>query len=188
MKKCNEDKAVARLAELLALECGIHPVTARRIFISAELHDIGKMKIPEYILNKPGKLTENEIEIMKTHTVLGAEILSGLKGELGYMAKTICLFHHEHQNGGGYFKKLADELPVYVAVVAISDVYIALTSERAYKRAWTHGEAIDYIKKQAGTQFNPVLVESFLSLMQDENRVPALLLYGKNEYINGGLR
>jgi putative two-component system response regulator len=170
-----EDKAVARLAEIVALECGVHPAITRRIRTAAALHDIGKQKIPGDILSKPGKLSESEMAIMKTHTTLGAEMLSSIQGDIGTMVRTICLYHHEWYNGKGYWGIYADELPVYVSIVGISDVFFALISERPYKDAWPPKEACDCIQSQAGTQFSPELVRVFLSLIYTDSRIPAIL-------------
>lgn len=174
MDSFNEDKAVARLAELLALETGIRSETARQIRTAAILHDIGKVKIPGDILDKPGKLTAEEFEIVKTHTKLGAELLISIQGELGNMARVIARYHHEWVSGAGYWGVPADTLPPYVPMVSISDVLVALLSERPYKHRWPPNEAINYILGQAGTQFNPVLVKRFISLIRNDSRVPAI--------------
>ena len=121
-----EDKATARLAEFLALECGICPSMAEKIRIAAALHDLGKQKIPASILNKPGKLSPKEHRIMKTHTTLGAEMLASIQGELGVMARATALYHHEYYDGSGYFGKRTEELPFYLPIVTISDIFIAL--------------------------------------------------------------
>jgi HD-GYP domain-containing protein (c-di-GMP phosphodiesterase class II) len=125
-------------------------------------------------LDKPDKLNEQEMAVMKTHTKLGAELLSSLQGELGDIARLICLFHHEYKNGGGYWKIPACFLPEYVSFVSVSDVFVSLISERSYKKAWTWGEALEYIKKQAGTQFCPELAGDFISLIQYDDRIPAI--------------
>ena len=165
---------MGRLAELVALECGVRPAVASQIRIAATLHDIGKQKIPRDILNKPGKLNAQEFDIIKTHTVLGAEMLSSMRGELGEMARACCLYHHEYWNGGGYLGRFTDDLPFYIPFVAISDVFTALVCERSYKQAWPPSEAIAYIQNQADTQFSPVLVGIFLSLVRIGSRVSAI--------------
>lgn len=174
MNHFNEAAAVARLSEIVALECGVHPAVVRQIRVAAALHDIGKQKIPGSILNKPGKLTGREFEIVKTHTILGAEMLAGIQGGLGEMARTIALYHHEWYDGGGYWGKHTCELPCYVSFAAISDVYVALISNRTYKTAWPEEEACDYIQNQAGTQFSPALVKTFLALVRNDSRVPEI--------------
>ena len=171
----DEEKVVGRLAEIIALEYGCCPTTATQICNAAALHDVGKQKIPDSILNKPGKLTTREFKIMKTHTYLGAEMLKGIQGELGIMARACSMYHHEWFNGGGYWGRRTNDLPFYVSFVAISDVFIALISERAYKPGWPLKNAVAHIKKLAGTQFNPELVKVFLSLVQNDSRVSVLI-------------
>jgi putative two-component system response regulator len=174
-----EEKTVGRLTEIIALQCGVCSDQARTIRTAATLHDIGKQKIPEVVLNKPGALDEHEFEIIKAHTTLGTEILMSVQGELGVMARTCCLYHHEWFNGEGYWGRRIGDLPFYVALVAISDVFTALISERPYKSAWPPGEAVQYIQSKAGTQFDPELVEVFLSVIRDDSRVPALFMEGR---------
>jgi HD-GYP domain-containing protein (c-di-GMP phosphodiesterase class II) len=178
----NEDRAVAQLAEILALECGVHPITAGQIKIAAALHDIGKLLLPESILNKPTKLTAEEFEIMKTHTVLGAKLFSHMRSdsELSEMVQNVCLYHHEFwDNSKGYWNRRTDNLPLYVPITAIADVYVALLHDRPYKPAWSQQDAMEYISKQAGTQFSPQLVKVFLSLIRNDCRIPAILYEGR---------
>jgi len=170
----NENKAVAQLVEIIALKRGLSPATAKKIRTAAALHDIGKQKVPESILNKPGKLTPQEFEIIKTHTTLGAKMLGSFQGELGEMARVTALYHHEWHNGCGYWGKFADSLPFYVSIIAIADVFTALMCERPYKKAWPPEDVMEYIQNQSGTQFNPALVESFLLLVREDDRVSAL--------------
>jgi putative two-component system response regulator len=153
---------------------------ARQIRTAAALHDIGKLKIPSGILDKPGKLDAREFEIMKTHTKLGAEMLAPLCGELGVMARTVCEFHHEKQDASGYWGVPAADLPDYVGIVSIADVYVACRSVRAYKAAWTEAATLDYIRAQAGTQFSPELTELFVSLVLSDSRVPAIFKEGSD--------
>ena len=161
---------------MIALKSGINPLIAKRIGFAASLHDIGKNKLPDDLLNKPGKLDENEFEVIKTHTKLGAEMLTDLHGDFGTMTRTICLYHHEWYNdcSRSYWGKYACELPAYVPIISISDVFISLCAARPYKEAWKFDDAVDYIHDNAGTQFNPVLVDIFLSLADDEKRLEAI--------------
>lgn len=173
--RTSEDKIVAQLSEILALKCGMHSAVASRLRTASALHDIGKLKIPDSIINKPGTLTAQEFEIMKTHTTHGAAILASIQGDLGIMAQTICEFHHEWYDGSkSYFGKYACDLPPYVPIVSIVDVFTALLAERAYKGAWLPEEATEYIHNQAGKQFNPALVEVFISLVRHDDCVKAL--------------
>lgn len=135
------------------------------ISTASALHDIGKIAIPDEILNKPGKLTSDEFEKMKSHTVIGARMLSELTAEeqerpLVKKAYEICRWHHERYDGKGYPDGLSgDDIPISAQVVAISDVYDALTSERCYKRAFSHAEAIRMIAEGECGKFNPLLLD-----------------------------
>ncbi len=135
------------------------------ISVASSLHDIGKIAIPDEILNKPGRLTDEEFAIIKTHSMLGANILSELPAEmrdapLVKVAYEICRWHHERYDGRGYPDGLkGDDIPISAQVVAMADVYDALTSERCYKKAFTHKEALKMILEgQCGT-FNPLLLQ-----------------------------
>ena len=131
---------------------------------AAPLHDVGKIAIPDAILLKPGKLTLEEFEHMKTHTTLGAKMLSGGRFPLLQMAEEIALTHHEHWNGNGYFGWIGEAIPVAGRIVAVADVFDALTHERPYKKAWSYAEALAEIHRQNGEQFDPHVVEAFLSV------------------------
>jgi putative two-component system response regulator len=176
MKDFNENEAVGRLAEIIALERGYTPATARQVKTVAALHDVGKQRIPKSILDKPGKLNADEFEIIKTHTKLGAEILTAMQGNLGEMARITSLFHHEWINpsAGGYWGVSALYLPDYVSIVSVADVYLALLSKRVYKEAWSESDALKYIENQAGTQFSRELVNDFISLINHGGCVPAV--------------
>lgn len=133
------------------------------------LHDIGKISIPEEILNKPGKLTPEEYEIIKTHSIIGAEMLENVPyyqdEELVQVARDICRWHHERYDGGGYPDGLAgDDIPVSAQVVALADVYDALTSRRVYKPAYSHEEALRMIMNGECGAFSPLLLECLCSV------------------------
>ena len=137
------------------------------ISMASALHDIGKIMIPDEILNKPGRLTGEEYAVIKTHTTEGAKILKDLSSGIGradepllQVAHAICRWHHERWDGGGYPDKLCgDEIPIAAQVVALADVYDALTSERCYKPAYSHEQAIDMILNGECGAFNPLLLE-----------------------------
>ena len=167
---------MARLAEITALVSGFGAEAARQIKTATLLHDIGKLKIPEGILNKPGKLDVLEFEIVKTHTKLGAEMLRSLHGEIKTVAQNIAMFHHERHDGNGYWRKRTSDLPPYLPIAILADVYVALISERPYKRPWTTEKAVDYIRKNAGTQFDPDMAEVFISLIVTDSRVAAIFI------------
>lgn len=132
------------------------------------MHDVGKIKIPDTILNKPARLTEKEFEVMKLHTVYGAEILSKLLSrdedpEYFDIAQNVAKYHHERYDGTGYPEGLkGEEIPLEARIMALADVYDALTSDRVYKKAYPNSMAREILKEGAGTQFDPDLCELFL--------------------------
>lgn len=134
------------------------------IGMASSLHDIGKISIAEGILNKPGRLTKEEREIMQTHSMIGAEILEELpvyqKEPLVKIACQICRWHHERYDGNGYPDGLkGDDIPIYAQIVSIADVYDALTSERVYKKAFSHEKAIEMILNGECGSFNPLVLK-----------------------------
>ncbi|HBA68420.1 MAG TPA: hypothetical protein DCZ40_03585, partial [Lachnospiraceae bacterium] len=134
--------------------------------IAAPLHDIGKIHIPDAVLNKPGKLTEEEFEIMKTHTTAGEELLTHAKAELGesgYLntAVEMAAYHHEWWNGKGYpYGISGEEIPLCARIMAVADVFDALTSKRCYKNAMPLEKAYAIIREESGTHFDPAVVEA----------------------------
>ena len=147
----------------------------KQIRIAAIMHDCGKRYIPKGIKDKPNELTIEEMEVMKTHTKLGHEMLKNVQGDLGVVARNIALHHHEHWRGdGGYWGVPAHTLPLYVNIVSICDVFCGLIYERPYKPAWPLGEALKYIKSKAGTQFCPELTRTFISIVRSNKSVAAL--------------
>ncbi|HEX8237776.1 MAG TPA: HD domain-containing phosphohydrolase [Abditibacteriaceae bacterium] len=136
---------------------------------TSPLHDVGKIGISDTILLKPGKLTEEEFATMKHHAAIGGKILSGSSSPWLQMAGEIALSHHERWNGKGYPGGLEGEaIPLVGRIVAVADVFDALTHERPYKRAWPIGEALAEIERQGGHQFDPRLTIAFLKLPHDE--------------------
>lgn len=152
------------------------------ISVASALHDIGKIAIDENILNKPGKLTDEEFTIMKTHSSVGYDMLEQLPfyqdEKLVSIAKEICRWHHERYDGRGYPDGLkGDEIPISAQVVSIADVYDALTSERVYKKAFSHDKAISMIVNGECGTFNPLLLECLQELgtqLQDELKQNAM--------------
>ena len=159
------------LLKQLAKRTSRYNLTARQINLisnASALHDIGKISIPEAILNKPGRLTPEEYEVIKTHSVIGAEMLENVPyyqdEELVRMARDICRWHHERYDGGGYPDGLkGDDIPVSAQVVALADVYDALTSRRVYKPAYSHDEALRMILDGECGAFSPLLLECLCS-------------------------
>ena len=153
------------------------------ITTASALHDIGKIGIDEKILNKPGKLTDEEFEIMKTHTVIGASILENLdvyrNEELVKTARDICRWHHERYDGNGYPDGLkGDEIPISAQVVSLADVYDALVSKRVYKKSFTHEQAMKMILNGECGQFNPILLECLVDI---QGRIKEEMSYGLDE-------
>lgn len=151
----------ARLAEALGLSAERVELIRR----AAPLHDVGKIGISDTILLKPGKLTQEEFELMKTHAAIGAALLDEGHSSLIKTAERIALTHHERWDGKGYpFQLQGNEIPIEGRIVAVADVFDALTNERPYKKAWPIPEALAEIQAQAGRQFDPAVVEAFIQL------------------------
>ncbi|MEP2651028.1 MAG: HD domain-containing phosphohydrolase [Paraglaciecola sp.] len=147
-------KLLARYVDYLSEE------EINSIFLASPMHDIGKIAIPEEILHKPGKLTEAEMTIMKTHAEKGYELLKNSKRRLTTAAAIIAHQHHEKWDGSGYPRGLkGDEIHIFGRIVALADVFDALTHKRQYKSAWTVDDAVEYIKQNSGKHFDPFLVD-----------------------------
>jgi putative nucleotidyltransferase with HDIG domain len=163
-------RRVGELAARLAEQLGLSPEDQRLIRFAAPLHDVGKIGIPDGILLKPGRLTPDEFEQIKAHTTLGAQMLSG--GAFAFLAKAEenANSHHERWEGGGYPRELTGEkIPISGRIVAVADVFDALTHDRPYKQAWTREAAIEEIAAQRGRHFDPDVVDGFLAVIA-ENR------------------
>lgn len=154
---------VGQTAALLALELGVAPGgDGDLVFRAAQLHDIGKIGIPDAILLKEGQLSPTEFNRIKEHTVIGARILSENRFELLRLAEQIAMTHHERWAGGGYPRGLAGpEIPLIGRVVALADVFDALIHERPYKKAWSLDRALEEIAGERGRQFDPMVVDAF---------------------------
>jgi len=138
------------------------------IRIAAPMHDIGKIGIPDAILLKPGKLDSAEYEIMKTHSKIGADMLSNTDIPMMMMASEIALSHHERWDGTGYPHQLAGtDIPESARITSLCDVYDALSHERIYKRAFSESETIEIMTEQSGKSFDPELFEVFMQLLPE---------------------
>lgn len=158
---------MSQYSQLLGVAGGMSEAEGLMILNASPMHDIGKIGIPDHILLKKGKLNPEEWEIMKTHATIGAEIMSGHHSELMQMARVIALTHHEKWDGSGYPKGLkGEEIPLEGRIVAVADVFDALTTTRPYKNAWPVEEAVDYIANNRGTHFEPKLVDLFLQNLE----------------------
>lgn len=156
-------RRVAEYSRLLAYKLGLSKEDCENIKIAAMMHDLGKLMINKDIIEKPAKLTPAEYDIVKQHTQYGWDILSKSEGDLMKMARVIAVQHHEYWNGQGYPIGLSGNgISIYAQIVAVADVFDALTSERSYKRAWSNQEAYEEIIKQRGEQFSPRVVDAFI--------------------------
>ena len=154
---------MSHYCRILGDAVGMRSNETELLFSAAPMHDIGKIGIPDSILTKPGKLDEAEWVLMRRHPELGVAILGDHPSPLLVLARQIALTHHERWNGQGYPHGLrGEEIPLVGRIAALADVFDALTSERPYKRAWPMAEAVDYIRQEAGSHFDPQLVELFL--------------------------
>jgi len=163
---------MSKYSALLGAVVGMNETQCDLLLNASPLHDIGKIGIPDSILLKPGQLTQEEWDIMKTHTTIGAELLSGSKAALMKMAEVIALTHHERWDGSGYPRGLkGEDIPLVGRITGLCDVFDALTSKRPYKRAWTPEEAMTEIKKQNGKHFDPQLVEAFIRILPEVQRI-----------------
>jgi putative two-component system response regulator len=132
------------------------------------MHDIGKIGIPDHILQKSGDLTAEEWEVMRKHPEIGARIIGDDSAEILAMARSVALHHHERWNGDGYPRGLVGEaIPLEARIVMIADVFDALTTERPYKLAWTVEDAVRYMRAQAGILFDPKLLARFFEQLPE---------------------
>lgn len=161
-------KRVAAFAKILALKTGMSEKEANFVKQISPMHDIGKWAIPEAILQKPGSLTPEEWEIMKTHTSVGYDMLKDSKLEVLRMGALVAVQHQEKYDGTGYPSGLkGDEIHIYSRITTVADVFDALGSERSYKQAWPTGDIIKYFQDGRGTHFDPILVDLLLANLEE---------------------
>jgi putative two-component system response regulator len=167
---------VGELAAGIAAQMRLDADTVASIRAAAPLHDVGKVAVSDAILFKPGPLTPDEMEIVCRHTVIGGFLLSGTELPLLRLARDIALYHHERWDGSGYPRGLhQEEIPLSARIVAVADVFDALTSVRSYKRAWTVREALTEIMAKSGTQFDPRVVGALVAtILRRESAVSTL--------------
>ena len=165
---------MTHFATSIARAMGLPEEERELLAICAPMHDVGKIGIPDAILLKPGKLSEDEFAVMKTHTAIGSRLLTG-DDHLIQAAREIAESHHERWDGTGYPRGLAGEaIPLLARICAVSDVFDALTSTRPYKRAWPVEEAITWVREQSGTHFDPAVVDAFERALPDILRIREL--------------
>jgi putative two-component system response regulator len=155
---------VGRVCALLSQALGLKDEHVELIRRASPLHDLGKIATPDSILLKPGKLSAKEWTVMKRHTEVGARLLSNSIATTLQLAQAIALTHHERWDGGGYLGLSGSDIPMCGRIVAVTDVFDALTHHRPYKEAWPVDQAISEIAAQRGTQFDPRIVDAFLEV------------------------
>ncbi|WP_456438123.1 HD-GYP domain-containing protein [Desulfurobacterium sp.] len=159
---------VALYSQLIAKNLGYSDAFCEDIYLAAPLHDIGKIAIPDCILKKKGKLTPEEMEIMKKHTIYGYRLLANSKVKVLEMAARIALYHHENWDGSGYPYGLKGKaIPVEARIVSVADVFDALGEARPYKKGWNIQSVFKFIKENAGKKFDPQIVKVFLSVKDE---------------------
>jgi response regulator RpfG family c-di-GMP phosphodiesterase len=159
---------MAHYSQAIASGLGLDAVARKLILEAAPMHDVGKIGIPDYILLKPGKLTHEEFEVMKGHSRIGYELLKDSGSEILRAGAEIAISHHEKFDGSGYPNGLKGyEIPIFGRIVAVADVFDALTSERPYKKAWPLEEACSFLEEGRGKHFDPMCVEALLAKWDD---------------------
>jgi putative nucleotidyltransferase with HDIG domain len=170
-------RRVRRYALAIAAHMGIEGVELSGLSTGALLHDIGKLGVPEYVLLKPGRLSEDEFEKIKKHPVIGADILENIK--FPWPVIPVVRSHHERWDGTGYPDGLkGEDIPLLARILAVADVYDAMTSTRAYRSAWPHEMVVEGIRAESGTHFDPVVVDAFLEVIDETVEAMAAEGYG----------
>jgi putative nucleotidyltransferase with HDIG domain len=159
---------VAKFVENIAIEMQLDEEKIRTLTISAVLHDIGKIAVPEQILDKPAKLTLNEFDIIKTHPVVGAKIISDIPAYENILPGV--LYHHEHWDGSGYPEGIkGQQIPLNSRIITVADVFDAITDDRPYRKGMNYNEAILFMKDQKGKLFDAEIVDIFIELSKKLN-------------------
>ncbi|MEZ9231466.1 HD domain-containing phosphohydrolase [Vibrio amylolyticus] len=159
---------MSHYSRIIAEQLDVNERWKELVFQASPMHDIGKIGIPDYVLGKPGKLDAEEWDIMQQHVKIGGDIIGDSESLLLQMAREIALYHHEKWDGSGYpHGTKGEDIPLSARIVAIADVFDALTSERPYKKAWPIEKAISLLEEEAGKHFDPNLVPIFVSKLDD---------------------
>jgi response regulator RpfG family c-di-GMP phosphodiesterase len=165
-------KRVAEYARLLAFQLGLSASEQELIWLASSTHDIGKLAVPDAILNKPGKLTLAEFEVIKQHTRAGYEMLRKAEHSIMRAGAIIALEHHEHWDGNGYpDMKKSEQIHIFARITAIADVFDALCHDRVYKTAWPLADVLSYLREQSGKRFDPHIVGIFLNILPEILRI-----------------
>ncbi|GJM04787.1 MAG: two-component system response regulator [marine bacterium B5-7] len=164
---------IGRISKIIALELGFDETFSEILETSSPLHDIGKLAIPDNILMKKGKLTEQEFDVMKTHTTIGHEILKDSPSPYLQTGALIALNHHEKYDGSGYPNKIpGKDIPIEARIVTVADVFDSLSNHRPYKKAWPINKTIDYLVEQQGQHLDPECVKALMSRVDDVKLPP----------------
>jgi len=171
----NHIKRMSHFSRILAREAGLSRDAVDMIFSSSPMHDVGKIGIPDHILQKPGLLTPDERVIMESHVVIGTHILKDSDVPVVRQAAIVALTHHEKWDGTGYPRRIAGEqIPLEGRIVALADVYDALSSRRCYKEPWSEERVVTFLQEQKGKHFDPNLVDLFLGAMEEIRQIQSL--------------
>ena len=163
---------MSHFCRLIGIAAGLGEKTVEILYNASPMHDVGKIGIPDHILLKPGKLTEEEWQVMRRHPRIGADIIGQHSDDLLQSAWAIALCHHEKWDGTGYPSGLkGEDIPLMARIAALADVFDALTTERPYKKAWTIEAAVSHIEAQAGSHFDPGLIEPFRQALPEMLRI-----------------
>ncbi len=169
----NHINNVGNYAFLVAKRLGIPEKECRELRYAAKIHDLGKMHVPDMILNKAGKLTDDEFGVIKSHTWMGLDIIQKVKyNDVIKKAEDVILYHHEDYNGKGYPEGLTGErIPVSARIVRIADTFDALISKRIYKESWSFDNALKYLEQQKGKLFDPDITDVFLEIVTGNRKI-----------------
>jgi two-component system response regulator RpfG len=163
---------MAKYSRLVAEQLGLNEAECEAIELAAPMHDIGKIGIPDQILLKPGRLSVEEFAVIKQHTRIGYEILRDSPSQYLQMGAVIALGHHEKFNGSGYPQALrGEDIPLVARIVAVADVYDALSSRRCYKPAWSRNDVLTTLNEQSGQHFDPCCVQAFISRLEEVHTI-----------------
>lgn len=167
---CGHSERVALYAKVVASKMGMDEDAVEKIYLTGLLHDIGKIGVGEQTLNHPGRLSDEQFDVIKLHPDSGWAILEGIR-QIGYVLPGV-LFHHERFDGKGYPDGLAkDEIPLVARILSVVDAYDAMTSDRPYRNGMPHEKAVDILREGSGTQWDPVVVQTFLDADEEINSI-----------------
>jgi putative two-component system response regulator len=163
---------VSTLAQKISFELGISE--AGRILLSAAglFHDIGKLGVPAELLNKPDALSSDEHKIIQWHTTIGYHMLNNMPDEIHKFCAQAALYHHERMDGSGYLKLTGEQIPFSARLIAVADIYDALTSDRPYRNAWKEERALDYLNEQAGKPLDTMIIAALIASVRNATMSP----------------